>query len=274
MPVNHAAMKLGKGPVKHDDRTLMLANYLDTAKLPAPPKELNYSKSVPNGNFGMLMNDTLGDCTIAAALHMELIFRAAVGATLVVTDAEALEGYERICGYSPKDPNTDQGGVELDVLNAWRKAGIGGRQIAAFVKLNPQNELEIKTAMALFGGIYTGFALPNSAQNQDVWTPVRGSGGAPGSWGGHAIPFTDYTADGKFVCVTWGELKKATWAFFKKYCDEAYAIVSKDFLDAKGKTPSGLDLKGLLADLKAITSVKPGSEPAAAGERKPKKDGE
>jgi hypothetical protein len=252
-------MKLGKLPVKHDDRTLRLANYLDLEALPPPPKEVTYSKAVKtaagDAPFGMLKNDELGDCTIAGALHMEQIWSANAGNPLTVTDQEAIEGYERICGYKPSDPNSDQGGIELDVLNAWRKDGIGGRQIVAFVKLNPHNENEVRTAMFLFGGIYTGFALPESAQNQNVWTPVRGSRGAPGSWGGHAIPFVDYTHDGKFVCVTWGALKKATWSFFSKYCDEAYAIVSKDFLDSKGKTMSGLDLDGLMKDLKSVTKV-------------------
>src|SRR5207245_1805953 len=81
-------------------------------------------------------------------------------------------------GYDPNDPNSDAGGVELDVLNAWRKDGIGGRQVVAFVKLDSKDVHQVRTAINLFGGIYTGFALPRSAQNQDVWTPVRGSGGA------------------------------------------------------------------------------------------------
>jgi hypothetical protein len=27
------------------------------------------------------------------------------------------------------------------------------------------------------------------------------------------------------VCVTWGRKQQMSWAFFRKYCDEAYAII-------------------------------------------------
>jgi hypothetical protein len=42
-----------------------------------------------------------------------------------------------------------------------------------------------------------------------------------------------------------------TWAFWEAYCDEAYAILSHDFLE-KNKTPDGFDLATLRADLKAL----------------------
>jgi hypothetical protein len=36
-----------------------------------------------------------------------------------------------------------------------------------------------------------------------------------------------------------------TWSFFQRYCDEVYAIVSKDWIEASGKTPLGMDLAQL-----------------------------
>jgi hypothetical protein len=51
--------------------------------------------------------------------------------------------------------------------------------------------------------------------------------------------------------VTWGQLLRMTWAFWEAYCDEAYAILSQDFLE-ENKTPDGFDLVALKADLKAV----------------------
>lgn len=37
--------------------------------------------------------------------------------------------------------------------------------------------------------------------------------------------------------VTWGALQTMTWGFWAAYCDEAYAILSPDYLEQKsGKT--------------------------------------
>jgi hypothetical protein len=58
---------------------------------------------------------------------------------------------------------------------------------------------------------------------------------------------------GTLTCITWGQLKKMTWAWFENYCSEAYALVSKDWIKARGVSPSGFDLETLEADLKLVT---------------------
>ncbi len=40
-----------------------------------------------------------------------------------------------------------------------------------------------------------------------------------------------------------------TWSFWETYCEEAYAILSKDYLDSKKKAPQGFSIKELQADL-------------------------
>jgi len=49
--------------------------------------------------------------------------------------------------------------------------------------------------------------------------------------------------------VTWGALEMMTWSFWAAYCDEAYAIVSPDYLDGKQKAPQGFSLPELQSDL-------------------------
>jgi len=44
-----------------------------------------------------------------------------------------------------------------------------------------------------------------------------------------------------------------TWAWFEKYCSEAYALVSRDWLNAGAISPSGFDLITLENDLKMVT---------------------
>ena len=76
-------------------------------------------------------------------------------------------------------------------------------------------------------GAGLGLELPKSAQAQiqtgQPWDVVSGPGSAPGSWGGHYVHVPGYTPLGP-VCVTWGRKQQMTWAWFGKYCDEAYAI--------------------------------------------------
>ena len=107
--------------------------------------------------------------------------------------------------------------------------------------------------MNLFGGLYIGVSLPASAQNQDVWDVATGPDAEAGSWGGHCVNVVGYDADGLTV-VTWGATKRMTWAFWLAYVDEAYAILSNDFLTTAGQTPNGFDLAALTNDLRAVTN--------------------
>ncbi len=247
--------RLGKLPKKHDPRTLRLASYVARKALPKPKASVDWGKKTQT--WPMLLNDSLGDCTCAAALHMEQAWRDNIGGQLSVTDAEALEAYERVCAYNPADPNSDTGGIELNVLNAWRNQGIGGRKIKAFVEVHQVTNDLVKLAVEWFGGLYIGVALPLAAQNQDVWAVVGRLGGlsgenAPGSWGGHAICIVAYD-EHSLTCITWGARKKMTWHWFNSYCDESYAIISDDWLNSLGKNPSGLNLATLTDDLKVVT---------------------
>ncbi|HWZ75935.1 MAG TPA: hypothetical protein VNX87_05325, partial [Candidatus Sulfotelmatobacter sp.] len=72
-----------------------------------------------------------------------------------------------------------------------------------------------------------------------------------GSWGGHAIPVVAYDSRG-VTCVTWGALQSMTWSFWEAYCEEAYAILSNDYLTKKKQTPQGFNLQQLQADLQDL----------------------
>lgn len=252
-----AGVKLGRKPVKKDGRTLRLANYLDETKLPRNPSAVG-TPAVPG--WPMYGNDEFGDCTLASAAHMVEGWSFPTGLDKTPDSALVVEDYW-LTGHPPAKTGvaggpTDDGRVELDVLNFWRKTGVAGDKILAYVSVDPRSETHVKTAIHLFGGVYTGICLPLSAQSQGHLWDVVGDGktgpSAPCSWGGHAVPYLGYDVHGPKL-ITWGYEMAATWAFHLRYCEEAYAIISPDWF-RNGHTISGFDLATLQNDLKAIAS--------------------
>ena len=243
--------KLGKLPVRTDVRTLALARYVDTAKLPPPPPQLDLTAHV--AAWPMYDNDTIGDCTIAAAGHMiEAWTAAAHGQAVEVSDQAVLTAFDAV---KIVDPATGEAGaVELDVLKYWRKTGIGGHLIGAFARVSTVDEQLVRSGAFLFGGLYLGLALPLTAQQQDVWDWTGSLTGPakPGSWGGHAVDVVGYDATALTV-VTWGSLKQMTWTFWERYVDEAYCLLSSDFLSGD-EAPNGFDLATLKSDLVLVTA--------------------
>ncbi len=250
--IDHSRMKLGKTPAVHDPRTLQLANYLRPAVLPPPPPQADWSTKV--ASWPMMMNNTIGDCTVAAAGHCIEEWTTDVDDPVIVPDATIVAVYSVVSGYDPKTGQHDVGANELKVLNYWRQQGIGGHTIRAYAALEPGNLDHVRDAVFLFGNCYIGLAMPLSAQTQAIWSVPPGGPagqGAPGSWGGHAVPVVAYDPQGLTV-VTWGALKRMTWGFWSAYCDEAYALLSDDFLTSD-KTPAGIDLASLEQDLAEVT---------------------
>lgn len=247
-------LKLGKGVARHDPRTLLLASYVTTT-LPAPPATADLTAKV-GASWGMMDNDQIGDCTCAAAGHLIMEWTANAGKKMVTpTDKQIVGAYSAITGYNPTTGANDNGAQEIDVLNYWRQTGIASHKIGAYVALEPANHIHIMDSVYIFAGCYIGVQLPISAQaqvqNHQPWSVPPGGpigDGKPGSWGGHAVPVVAYDSRGVTV-VTWGALQMMTWSFWEAYCDEAYAILSNDYLDGKKKAPAGFSMQELQADL-------------------------
>jgi hypothetical protein len=247
--------------------TLKLADYLH-ADLASPPAAV--SRPHPGFNWGMLANDTIGDCVIAMMLHSIEEFHLDAGTPVpAFTDHDAISLYSAITGYNPNDPNSDQGTDENTAMQYWEQPGLKtsdgvDHTIVATVAVDPSNLNECRIAIDEFVALQIGIALPLTAQGQKEWTVVgNGKTGrsAPGSWGGHGIPYREYDAE-TFKCVTWGAELLLTVPFHQAYAQEAHVVVTKEMLNKTGVGPSGVAWDQLIADIKVLTSA-PAVKPAA-----------
>lgn len=255
-----AEMKLGRLPSPPDDRSLKLVRYLRESNLSKAPKTAAYSPAVVQaGGYGMLANDRLGCCVISAMMHLAQQQSANDGRLLPIPpDSDVVRAYSAIGGYKPGHPDTDRGCNMLAALKYWRKTGItiDGEihRIGAFAAVDVQNPWEVTAALWLFGGIFTGFALPLAVQNKTTWADVPRKLTRiwkPGTWGGHAVVQADY-ASSNLQTVTWGQLVFTDQRFFQLYCDEAWVVISPDWLGADNKCPPGFDAAALAKDLEAL----------------------
>jgi len=237
-------IKLGKQDAKFNPNAIHLSDYIPKGYVPPPYADHTLGQKV----WGMMLNDSLGDCTIAACGHAEQVFTQG---KVTVSDSIIQSYYSRWCGYVPGNPSTDQGGVELDVLNDWVRDTFNGHVLDGFVQPTPNDLSHVMHSIAEFGGVYIGLQLPNSAmtqtQNGQMWDVVADDGGIAG---GHAVFCPAYHTLDPFAnrrttinCITWGGIQKMTVDFWDKYCDESHTLL------ASAWQPAGVNLAGLRADL-------------------------
>jgi len=203
----------------------------------------------------MYANDEVGDCTCAAVGHMIDGWQMAdAGQAHTFYDTAILRAYRAVSGWDGvPGSDSDRGANMLDVLNYMRNVGLAGRRIGAYVKVDIRDRARVKAAAFLFGGLYVGVQLPEFVQDQDHWSLSVDAPGSreAGSWGGHAVNLVQHTPRVKQV-VTWARRLNVTYEFLDRYCDEAYAILSPDWLGKDATAPNGFKLDQLKADLAAL----------------------
>ena len=248
--------KLGKNAPREDSRTLKFAKYRVglAPVVPVVGAEVSWITKVPPP-WNMFLNDTLGDCVCAGMAHMVMQWSFYAGKPFIPTNDDVLRVYEDVGGYKPGDPSTDNGCDMLTALQYWKDTGIAGHKIDAYMTVDWTSDLEIREAIRLFGSVFVGLALPNTAQGQDSWTVADGGiytpNGEPGSWGGHCVPFMAASPETR-TCVTWGATLKQSHNFDLDYVDEMYVVLSPDWIAANGVSASQFNLTQLQADLAAL----------------------
>ncbi len=247
---DHSGMKLGRVRACPDPRAPALATLWHA---PAEaPAAIDWFSRVPT--WPMMANDTVGDCTAAAIGHVIMQWTCYTDhAPVVMGDDAVLALYSAVSGYVPGDPATDRGALCADMLRYWMGPGVatpdgGPDRLVGAASVAPADFAAVRAAIATFGNLYTGLALPITAQTEDIWAAT---GAAPGSWGGHCVPLVGFDTTGP-ICVTWGALKRMTWDFWRAYAEEAYALLSPDWLRATGTDPAGLDWAALATAMAAM----------------------
>lgn len=252
------AMKLGRVPSPLDPRTLRLSNYLDVASLPPAPPTVSWCEKV--ANWGVMLNDRIGCCTIAAAGHLIQQWTAwESGSPATVTDRDILNAYAAVSGYNGR-PWTDRGANMLEALKFWRATGIGGHKGVGYVSVDPRNLDQVKAALWIFGGLYGGCTIYRSWMS-GAWDTTAG-----GPAGGHAWELCGWRDDG-FRVVSWGKVYTFTWrgwqaSMVSQPDAELYAVLSPDWTAVDGISSSGFRIHDLENDL-AILGGQPLPHPPA-----------
>lgn len=249
--------RFGKRPPITDARTLKLIRY--ASHLPLNPPAADFLSAIPIP-LPMYGNDTLGDCVAAAAGHMIEGWTEYAGKFFQPSESDVIAFYE-FSGYTPGNPSTDQGWELVPALNVWRQTGIAGHKIAAYAQLITGDYGQLRQAVALFGNAYVGLNLPDYVVPNDGadWTTIPWiyqEGQPPDQNNGHCVPVMKYSAEKKRAWfISWGAEMLMNPSFYANYSDEAYVVITEDWIKADQESPSGFDITQLMADLTEVTSL-------------------
>jgi hypothetical protein len=215
----------------------------------------------------MLMNNTIGDCPVAAYLHIKEMISAMAGKPVVFQDSDALAMYKAATaatlppGYDPAEGQdgvnpTDTGLVLVDFLNWLMQQGI----ILAHAEVNFLNAGLVDKCRALFGGLFTAYNLPQAVFDMGTTWTVPGVFSTvlgdltPGSAGGHCVPEGQGVAGGASCEVTsWQEVITVLPDFKAKYQSECHILVLPESAAALDAATAGtFGLQDLISDLNNV----------------------
>lgn len=261
------AGKYGRLPMDRSAPRLTLERYLDPRSvlsrhgLPAVPLTQDVDRASEVPSWPMYLNDTLGDCTIAGIGHVYgALSQYGGGSEALFDDATIQMVYSRVGGYVPGDPDTDQGCVMSQVLADQVSNGItdtAGKvhKVAGYAAFgNPADAELLGQVLDVFGSVYVGINVQQSMETEFA-------DGQPWDWtpgdqivGGHAIALQRRfgVKDVPYEYVTWGALEKATANFQANAAEEAWVVVTEDWIGRNGTSVEGLDLQQLLSDMRYV----------------------
>jgi hypothetical protein len=256
-------------PVLILERYLSSRGPLKLGGLPDVSLDEDVDRASAVKDWPMYLNDRIGDCTIAGLAHMfGALSQYGKGTEAMFTDDVVQHVYSSISGYDPNagppdDNPTDTGCQMSDVLKYAHHNGIpdtSGKvhKVAGYAKLgNPTNPTLVGQVLDVCGTAYTGIVAQSIIQREF-------SENKPFTWqkngeveGGHCIVLQrrhpkSQAKQGIYEYVTWGALARATSGFMAHAVEEAWFVVTEDWLNDKGDSVEGLDLSQLLADMKYV----------------------
>lgn len=146
----------------------------------------------------------IGDCVQAAANRQYCTWRANVGDPYVTPTVKVQAEYSAQTGYVPGDPSTDVGTSWGQLFAYLARTGYAeaGDKLLGWWAINPDDPVEMRTALWLFQGLILGFACPDlwltSARPGATWDSAT-----PNYNQGHAVFAPSFGPDWLGVS-TWG----------------------------------------------------------------------
>jgi hypothetical protein len=264
-------LKYGKLPSRQQAVHLRFSDLANTSKMPTPPADFGHERLVPQ--WGMLLNDRLGDCAIAGSLHETMLWNAEAGKTVnldttLTAHNSAAVNYHLVTGYKPgpeiENPDdagqnpTDQGTDMVHLCSFRRRYGLidaskTRHKVGAYIALEPGNWEQLKYATYYFDGVGIGIQVPDVYQQDFAehkpWDKVAN----PNIEGGHYITAVAWH-NNMVNLVTWGSIQPMTQAGYEEFNDETYAYLTQEKLKS-GVDLEGFNFKQLTADLQDLTGV-------------------
>jgi hypothetical protein len=253
--------RLGRLPRAFDQTIPHISSLMMTAvRPPMPPPSVHWTDGLDITDYGMMLNNQLGDCTIAAAYHLMQIW-SGHGRGLILTEPDNFVGqaYRELAGYDGT-PATDKGAIEQDILHKWLTRGVpiaegtvenpapGRSRILFYAEIDKRMRMDVCRSINDCGGVYIGFDVPAWLMETDPLPPVWNVRAENNQIvGGHAVCLTGYDFSSfTFDLISWGKPYKMDFAFFNEYVMEAYAVSHPWFINATGKTPLGKSVDELV----------------------------
>jgi hypothetical protein len=269
--------RYGLKPPQPGSLPLMLRNYLTPSLLPTAaslPPTFGHDNLI--SDWGMDLNDRIGDCAVASAIHTTRLYGAEAGKTITFDDSistanSAVINYSAVTGYqpgpelyNPQAPHnpTDQGTDMGALMRYWQQVGIadgdgGHHTIIGSAGLTVGDWDEFLVALRLFQVVQIGIAVPSYAEAQfDAGTSWHVQRGCHRTVGGHCIPGVARAAIGKVDAahiVTWGSDFVMERPFYEKF-NIATAVGFSEEMLIDLKSIDAVDDTALRRDLTLINT--------------------
>jgi hypothetical protein len=217
--------------------------YYSAGPLPAPPSSVAAPEVT---DWGMLGNDTYGDCGVAGLEHGFMADAEVTHDTETFPDTDQAVDY-----YLAYTKGQDTGVVLSQYLQHVRQAGYYGHKVTAYAPVGVQDIPALHTVVAFYDFAYTGIrvtqAMQAAFQNGQPWdmetllSPVAG---------GHCIPLVGY--DDRFLyAITWGQVQAITYPAWHFIAEEAWAVITGELAEGDGR---GINLAALNSDLDKLAA--------------------
>lgn len=217
--------------------------YYAAGPLPKAPA----SVAVPEvASWGMLGNDTYGDCGVAGAEH------GFMAAASDVHQAEHFPADQQCVNYYLTYTGGQDSGVVLSQFLAYvRQNGYLGHTVSAYAPVAVQDIPTLQFAVDAYDFAYCGITVSQEMlQAFNDGQPWTLDNVLADPEGGHCVPVVAYDSAWLYI-VTWGQIQKVAYSAWHHIADEAWAVLTGELVAAK-TDGHGINLAALQADLSRL----------------------